>query len=196
MEHDISRWDNVVSVWRNERTRCPRCGQLFYEVDNLGRWDCFQRTYIVLESSRDPHREDTKGELFVRADHAYGPELLPTIGDRIVPFQVYNEQNDVFIPRSKARLLINQHRSDSFRDRPKNVFSEQSLVLKSDYEAENNPAAQTHLENGMHVAVRRFDWKTVRDLNADPENLAKKYRLIRRHPFASGKLAWIAVPNV
>ena len=35
-------WKNVVDVWRRNPIQCASCEILFYEINNVGRWQCWQ----------------------------------------------------------------------------------------------------------------------------------------------------------
>jgi hypothetical protein len=37
-----NEWRGIVNVWRHELLQCAWCGQMFNEMNNIGRWQCQQ----------------------------------------------------------------------------------------------------------------------------------------------------------
>ena len=43
-----SYWSNQFTKWTTSKYKCVRCGNFFHEVDNIGRWQCWQHPVIVI----------------------------------------------------------------------------------------------------------------------------------------------------
>ena len=94
-------WNRILERWMRTKLRCARCGVDFFEIKNLGRWQCFQHASFVVDHGtgkwpccgrvrRNSHMLHSVG--CVRADHT----TLP------IPF---NEGHDMPLPKAAVRLI-------------------------------------------------------------------------------------------
>lgn len=41
-------WDTMLKNWTTIKLRCVKCGIMFREIDNIGRWECWQHPTIEI----------------------------------------------------------------------------------------------------------------------------------------------------
>lgn len=39
------KWEDVISRWTEEKLKCTKCGNFFYEINNIGAWKCSQHAH-------------------------------------------------------------------------------------------------------------------------------------------------------
>jgi hypothetical protein len=35
-------WEDIINIWTKQKLKCSQCGNFFYEINNLGAWECSQ----------------------------------------------------------------------------------------------------------------------------------------------------------
>lgn len=96
-------WMAILRSWRNDYRQCTRCGIRYYEINNIGRWECFQHAYPAMHIDNQRYRQQVltgsidsavwkccgAGEndtwACVRADHTDKPRGLWYTEDANIP---------------------------------------------------------------------------------------------------------------
>lgn len=146
-----SYWNQTIREWKTEKRRCARCKVDYFEVDNIGRWKCWQHPCptLPMETTRWPccNRLMKRGltaepQGCVRADHTV----------LLVP---YDEENNIPIPKVIFEKVWKQRmfQSDS-------VVDPDSADNQEIYRTEEERA-----EADNYVTLRRYDLAATKTKN-------------------------------
>jgi len=128
-------WRDLLSNWQNVKAKCLKCGYHYYEVNNIGKWEC--RQHVLDFNTFEPGRFhpqatwDCCGQKHkngcVRSDHTV--LLIP-----------YTENHDLYIPNELVNLLV------SFKESVVDPNSVRQLHYNRKSRKEDD------------YIVRRYDW--------------------------------------
>jgi hypothetical protein len=138
-------WQKKIEEWQQVERRCLKCGLLFYEMDNIGKWQCKQH---VLDYNH------TQDGIFYKAGswdccgkkEKRGRELRANgcvRSDHTILFSPYTEKDDLSIEKALIELIVPCRESIINLDSSRQA----NFMLKS-------------TKPGDFV-VRRYDWKNA-----------------------------------
>jgi hypothetical protein len=137
--------ENIVK----ERRQCVRCLKHYYEVENIGRWECMQRAFFRtgVDGHTDLPERTVDRPIYVRADHTDSDET-----------RIYEPMDDLMV----TVALLNVFRN--------HVLRRKSVVPLSIVFRENMfqpvPATAPALTGGL-CGIRRYDYAAQTSLTRD-----------------------------
>lgn len=139
---------DVMKQMQTEVRKCIRCRETYYEINNIGRWQCRQTAFPHIRYTASEVLVDTPynnaTRFFVGADHTDDPDCL-----------VYTHDDDILMS-SEFLMFMPQEQINLRSLIPREMFFRES-------EASMHISILAPKTVGCATAIRRFDYLAAKD---------------------------------